>query len=106
MTNIGPATGISRTLALCIHLCIRLGGNPGANLKSISHGCYLREVAFEWELTDETIHLPLCRLQDGSLFDLSDKTVPVGQHQRQQRAHHLHVGLGFNIQVLHISYIV
>ena len=27
------------------------GGNPGANLKSISHRCYLQEVAFEWELT-------------------------------------------------------
>ena len=27
------------------------GGNPGANLKSISHRCYLFEVAFVWELT-------------------------------------------------------
>ena len=26
-------------------------GNPGANLKSKSYRCYLREVAFEWELT-------------------------------------------------------
>ena len=34
-------------------------GNPGANLKAISHRCYLREVAFEWELTKETAHLPL-----------------------------------------------
>ena len=23
------------------------GGNPGANIKSISHRCYLREIAFE-----------------------------------------------------------
>ena len=36
-----------------------LGGNPGANLKSISHRCYHREVAFEWELTEETIYLSL-----------------------------------------------
>ena len=27
------------------------GGNPGAILKSISHRCYLRQVAFEWGLT-------------------------------------------------------
>jgi len=27
-----------------------LGGNPGAILKSISHRCYLFEVAFVWEL--------------------------------------------------------
>ena len=30
-------------------------GSPGANLKSISHRCYLRRVALEWELTKETI---------------------------------------------------
>ena len=41
------------------------GGNPGANLKSISHRCYLFEVAFAWELTKETIHLPLGCLQGG-----------------------------------------
>ena len=35
------------------------GGNPGANRKSISHRCYLFEAAFEWELTKETIYLPL-----------------------------------------------
>ena len=39
------------------------GGNPGANLKSISHRCYLREVAFEWKLTKDTIHMPLRCLQ-------------------------------------------
>ena len=27
------------------------GGNPGVNLKLISHRCYLWEVAFEWEST-------------------------------------------------------
>ena len=37
-----------------------------ANLKSISHRCHLFEVAFVWELTKETIHLPLGCLQGGS----------------------------------------
>ena len=40
-------------------------GNLGANLKSISCRCYLREVAFEWELTKETIYVPLGCLQSG-----------------------------------------
>ena len=31
------------------------GDNPGANLKSISHRCYLGEVALEVELTKEII---------------------------------------------------
>ena len=43
----------------------RPGGNPGANLKSISHRCYLFEVAFVWELTKETVVLPLGCLQGG-----------------------------------------
>ena len=42
------------------------GGNPGANIKSVSHRCYLREVAIEWELTKETLYLPLGCLQGGS----------------------------------------
>ena len=41
------------------------GGNPGANIKSITHRCYIFEVAFVWELTKETIHLPLGCLQGG-----------------------------------------
>ena len=44
---------------------IHPGGNPGANLKSISHRCCLFEVAFVWELTKETIVLPLGCLQGG-----------------------------------------
>jgi hypothetical protein len=40
-----------------------LGGNSGAYLESISHRVYLREVAFEWELTKETIYLPKGCLQ-------------------------------------------
>ena len=39
------------------------GGNPGANFKSISHRCYLLEVALVQELTKETIDLPLGCLQ-------------------------------------------
>ena len=46
----------------------RPGGNPEANLEAISHRCYLREVAFEWELTKETICLPLGCLR-GSMRD-------------------------------------
>jgi len=37
-----------------------------ANLKSISHRCHLFEVAFVWELTKETIQLPLGCIQGGS----------------------------------------
>ena len=47
------------------------GGNPGGNPKSISHRCYLREVAFEWDLTEETIFLPLGCLQGGGAPALS-----------------------------------
>ena len=36
-----------------------------ANLESTSHRCYLEEVAFVWELTKETIVLPLVCLQGG-----------------------------------------
>jgi len=37
--------------------------NPGAKLKSISHRCYLFEVAFVWGLTEKTIDLFLGCLQ-------------------------------------------
>jgi len=39
-----------------------------ANLKSISHRCHLFEVAFVWELTKESIHLPLGCLQGGQQY--------------------------------------
>ena len=42
------------------------GGNPWANLKSISHRFYLRGVAFERQLTKETIYLPLGCLRGGN----------------------------------------
>ena len=48
-----------------------------ANLESISHRCYLRKEAFEWELTKDTIYLPLGCLQGGDLESL--------QHLRLQR---------------------
>ena len=34
------------------------GGNPGANLKSISHRCHPILLACVWDLTEETINLP------------------------------------------------
>ena len=37
-----------------------------ANLKSIPHICHLFDMAFEWELTEEIIHLPLGCFQGGS----------------------------------------
>ena len=42
------------------------GGNTGANLESISHRCHPILVAFVWELTKETIELPLGCLPGGS----------------------------------------
>jgi hypothetical protein len=45
------------------------GGNLGANLESISHRCYCREVEFEWELTQETIYLPLGCFQGGKVCE-------------------------------------
>jgi len=41
------------------------GGNPWANLKSISHRCHPILLAFVWELTKETTVLPLGCLQGG-----------------------------------------
>ena len=38
---------------------------PRGKLYVNLHRCYLREVAFEWELTKETIYLPLGCLQGG-----------------------------------------
>ena len=54
-------------------------GNPGANLKSISHRCYLFEVAFVRELTKETIVLPLGCLQ-GGMPHTCPVTPPLGLH--------------------------
>ena len=48
-----------------VHIESYPGGNPVANLKSISHRFYLRDVVCEWELTKESICLPLGCLQGG-----------------------------------------
>ena len=45
-----------------------------ANLKSVSLKCHLFEVAFVWELIEETIHLPLGCLQ-GVVLNPSRKLV-------------------------------
>ena len=42
---------------------IHAGVELRANLKSISHRFHLFEVAFVWEMTKETIHLPMGCLQ-------------------------------------------
>ena len=52
-----PPILLVRSVPLCF--CLHPGGNAGANLKSISHRCYLFEVAFVWALTKGTIVLPL-----------------------------------------------
>ena len=58
-------TAARRAMLPYCHYARHPGGNPGANLESISHRCCLREVAFEWELTTETIDLSLGCLQGG-----------------------------------------
>jgi len=50
------------------------GGNPGANLKSISHRCHPILGAFVWGLTQEIIHLPLGCLQGGEARDAAAQT--------------------------------
>ena len=57
--------GARRTSSVAILLVLHPGGKPGANPKSISHRCYLFGVAFVWQLTQETIVLPLGCLQGG-----------------------------------------
>ena len=54
------------------------GGNPGANLKSISHRWHPILVASVWELTKETIHLPLGCLQGGA----SQHAMTMGRNQK------------------------
>jgi len=42
-----------------------LGGNPGANLNSISYRCHPILGAFVWELTKTNVNLPLGYLRGG-----------------------------------------
>ena len=44
------------------------GGDPGANLKSIAHRCHPILVAFAWELSNDTINLPLVYLHRGGEY--------------------------------------
>ena len=57
------ADASKRARLLQVH---HLGDSSGANLESISHRCYLFEVAFVRKLTKETIVLPLGCLQGGT----------------------------------------
>ena len=58
------------------------GGNPAANLKSISHRCHPILVAFVWELTEETINLPLGCLQ--GRYCMSDARVQEVEELRRR----------------------
>ena len=49
------AVGWSRVQGLGLR--VHPAGDPGANLKSISHRCHPILVAFVWELTKETMNL-------------------------------------------------
>ena len=62
--------------------CIHPGVELRANLKSIFHRCYLREAAFERELTNETIYLPLGCLQGGRDRQDEQVTAPCGDLSR------------------------
>ena len=48
----------------------RPGVELRAKLKYISHKCHLFEMTFVWELTKETIHLPVGCLQ-GTLYQVA-----------------------------------
>ena len=54
-----------RRSATSVCRCCHPGGNPGPNRKSNSHRCHPILVVFPWELTKETIDLPMGCLQVG-----------------------------------------
>ena len=59
---VGPASGSAPPpVQMVPHPGVELRGN----IKSTSHRCHFEKVAFVWELTKETIHLPLGCLQGG-----------------------------------------
>ena len=65
--------------------CSLFARQPGVefreNVESMSQRYYLFEVAFVWELTKETTHLPLGYLQDGGGGDLA--AMQLQQHRLQ-----------------------
>ena len=62
--------------------CTHPGVELRANLRSIPHRCHLFEVAFVWEFTRETIHLPLGCLQGGELSVLDRVRVGYRESKR------------------------
>ena len=66
------------------------GVNLRANCQSISHRCDIFEVAFVWELTKETILLPLGCLQGGLPYTRS--TPSTSTSLRASAAPHLYRG--------------
>ena len=63
------------------------GGDPGANLKSISHRCHPILVAFIWELTKENLDLPLGRLHGTDSLNNDAACTDVGDGAAERRAH-------------------
>jgi len=74
---------------------IHPGGNPGANLKSTSHRYYLFEIAFVWQLTKETIVLPLGCHQGGAETEkegvreagLGERRLVLAREEEEPREH-------------------
>ena len=62
--DLSPVLGATPAPVLTRRSC-HPGVNPGANFNSIPHKCHLFEVALVWDLTQETICLPLGCLQGG-----------------------------------------
>ena len=64
------AGGGVRAVSCARYLYPQPGGNPGANVKSISHICHPILVAFVWVMTKETTNLPLgCPRVEGNLLE-------------------------------------
>ena len=61
------------------------GGDPGINLRSVSHRCYLVEVTFVSELTKETIVLPLGFLRGGLTYTTASRQGEKWDHWRAKR---------------------
>ena len=74
-----------------------------ANLKSISHECRLFVLACVWELTKETIYLPLGCLQGGFRAKRPYKAAMIAdmlRHREESGQVHFRACLGFQANVL------